>query len=94
MKIFELRPTKDLDNGDNPWDPWYDKSFGFIVRATNEKEARLLAHENAGDENRGLFLDREIAKTQSPWVDEKYSTCVELKVNGEVCIIMKDFAQA
>ena len=55
MKIFELRPVENLKNNDNPWKPWYNKSFGFIVRAETEAEARKYADENAGDENRGEF---------------------------------------
>ena len=94
MKIFELRPVENLKNNDNPWEPWYDKSFGFIVRAETEAEARKYADENAGDENRGEFLSTKTANTTSPWIDEKYSTCVELSGNGEAGMIMQDFARA
>ena len=85
MKIFELRPVFIFKENDNPWKPWYDKSFGFIVRAETEAEARKYADENAGNENSG---------TKTPWLDEKYSTCVELNSNGEAGMIMKDFASA
>lgn len=38
MKLWLLRPVVGLDENDNPWWPWYDKAFGFVVRA--ETEAR------------------------------------------------------
>jgi hypothetical protein len=94
MKLWLLRPVDGLPDGDNPWEPWYDKSFGFVVRCESEKEAREIAHENAGDENRGRFLDREIARTTSPWLDTKYSTCVELTAEGAPGLVINDFAAA
>lgn len=94
MKVFILRPKNELPVNDNPWEPWYDKSFGFIVRANSEQEARKLADAEAGDENRGEFLNRQIAKTKNPWLDENYTTCEELTGNGEEGVIMKDFASA
>ena len=94
MKIFELRPVENLKVGDNPWEPWYDKSFGFIVRAETETETRKIANENAGDENRGEFLNGKIANTKTPWLDKKYSTCVELTGEGEAEMIMEYFARA
>ena len=90
MKLFELRPIENLKDGDNPWEPWYDKSFGFIVRAYTEAEARKIANENAGDENRVEFY--KTANTKTPWLYGKYSTCIELRGDGEVGMIMRDFA--
>ncbi len=83
-----------LKEGDNPWDPWYDKCFGFIVRAESEAEARAIANSNAWEENSGEFLGVEIAKTRTPWLDENYSTCIELTADGEAGIIMQDIASA
>lgn len=94
MKLWILRPVKGLDKKDNPWEPWYDKTFGFAVRAETEEEARKFAHEQAGDENRGEFLGRKIADTNSPWLDAKYSTCTELLAEGEAGVVMQDFAAA
>lgn len=91
-KIWILRPIH--TTGDDPWDPWYDKSFGFIVRAETEDDARKFAHKDAGDENRGEFLSKKIAKTKKPWLDPKYSTCVELGAEGDAGVLMKDFAAA
>ena len=94
MKIFELRPIENLKDGDNPWEPWYDKIFGFIVRAETEAEARKIANENAGYENIGESLSNKTANTKEPWLDEKYSTCIELTGSGEAGMIMEDFARA
>jgi len=83
MKLWLLRPRAErLGKSDDPWSPWYDKCFGFVVRAGNEEDAREIANENAGDENRGEFMREKIANTKSPWKDEKYSTCVELTADG------------
>ncbi len=91
MKIWLLRPVKDLPKGDNPWERWYEKSFGFVVRAMNEEDARELAHKNAGNEN-----DPEFGATvlKSPWKNPKYSTCVELLADGEAGVVMNDYASS
>lgn len=81
-KLWILRPIPNLQKGDNPWDPWYDKSFGFVVRADSETQAREMA--SGGDENRG----------SSPWMDEKYSTCEELLPDGDRGVVMQDFHSA
>jgi hypothetical protein len=94
MKLWLLRPVKTLDKGDNPWEPWYDKAFGFVVRAKDEQEARQFAHEDAGRENRGTFLGVKTANTASPWLDPAYSTCVVLTARGEKGVIIQDFARA
>lgn len=82
MKTFILRPKKDLGE-DNPWEPWYDKNFGFVINADTEKEARKIAQENGADET----------YMWNAWIDENYSTCVELSKESKG-IIMKDFASA
>lgn len=95
MKLWLLQ-AKDgkLPNDDNPWEPWYDKAFGHVVRAETEEAAREIAHENAGDENRGEFMRKEIAKTKQPWKDQKYSTCVELTAEGTRGLVLTDFHAA
>ena len=78
MKLFLLRAKR----GHPTWEPWYDKAFGFVVRATDENEARLLASDNAGDEG------------QDAWIDANASTCVELTADGPSEMILQDFARA
>lgn len=94
MKLYVLRPIEVLLKNDNPWEPWYDKAFGFVIRAETPDRARQIAHENAGDENRGEFAGRPRANTKTPWLDKKYSTCEELKEGGEEELIVRDFASA
>lgn len=94
MKIWLLRPVDELTKNDNPWNPWYDKAFGFVVRAETEVEARALAHADAGDENREGLLSAKTAYTTQPWLEAKYSTCVELLSDGDAEVVMKDFASA
>ena len=78
MKLFLVQAKA----GHPKWEPWYDKAFGFVVRAESEREARLLASNGAGDEG------------QDAWIDAEASTCVELTADGEAGMIMQDFAHA
>lgn len=91
--LWILKPKDNLQENDNPWGPWYDKAFGFVVRANSENEARQFANSDAGDENRGEFLSKEISKTKTPWLDVEYSTCEPLEDHegSERGVIMKDF---
>lgn len=93
MKLWLLRSVENLGQ-DNPWEPWYDKAFGFVVRAETEEDACKIAHENAGDEICRVFLGREISETTTPWLDAKYSTCEQLEANGSAGVVMVDFAAA
>jgi hypothetical protein len=93
-KLWLLRPVENLPDNDNPWDPWYDKVFGFVIRAETETEARNIAHTNAGDETEEIFLNERISYTPQPWKDAKYSTCIELLSEGPVEVIIRDFASA
>jgi len=94
MKLFELRPKKNLPYNDNPWKPWYDKVFGFIVRAETEAEARKYADVNAREENIGEFLGEKMSETKHPWLDENYSTCIEMNSDGNAGVIMLEFLGA
>ncbi len=94
MNLWLLRPA-DRDNPmDDPWDPWFNKAFGFVVRAETEEDARRFADCDAGEENRGTFLGKKITETNAPWLDPKYSTCERLLDDGEAGIIIKDFSSA
>lgn len=94
MKLWLLKPTENLPEGDNPWKPWYDKVFSFVARAETEEAARKYADCEAGDEGRDEFLGSKIANTTHPWLDSKYSICVELTAEGKSGIIIRDFASA
>lgn len=81
MNIWLLRPI----DGHEAWEPWFDKAFGFVVRAENEETARSLAASQAGDEGRGQ---------NSPWLDPSASTCVVLQREGNAEVIIMDFYAA
>ncbi len=90
MKLWLLRPIR--QDGD-AWDPWYDKSFGFVVRADTEERAREVANSNGGDETGPAKVD--IYRTGGdPWLDPKQSTCEELTADGDECMVIQDFASA
>jgi hypothetical protein len=93
-KLWILRPIEGLVKGDNPWEPWFDKAFGFVVCADSEDAARKFADSDAGDENRGEFLGGKTSDTKTPWMDARYSTCIELKPTQKPFIVMKDFYAA
>ena len=81
MKIYILRPIENLSP--NPWSPWFDKAFGFIVQASSRYAARIVASNDAGDEGADAWLKRET------------SSCEELLVDDDMTkIIMTDFARA
>ena len=94
MKLWVLRPALDLPDKDNPWEPWYDKTFGFVIRAGSAQEARAIAHKNAKDENRGEFMGRKTSNTTTPWIDPNYSTCCELRGGKRPGVVMEDYASA
>jgi len=101
MNIYLLRPIAVADGAPWPWSPWYDKAFGFVVRAETEEEARQLADAEAGDENNavnaeGYYIYGPAAAKQErhPWLLAEFSTCVILTADGDAGVIIKDFASA
>jgi len=78
MNLWILRPREDS----GLWEPWYDKAFGFVVRAETEEHARALAAEGAGDEG------------PDAWMYSKFSTCERLPDGGVAEIVMHDFHAA
>jgi hypothetical protein len=78
MKLWLLRP---VSTESAPWQPWYDRVFGFVVCAIDEQTARTLAASDA--ENEG----------SDAWIDPAMSSCTEL-LPGEEGIILRDFAAA
>lgn len=80
MRLWLLRPNKGLT--EDPWEPWYDKTFGFVIRAATEGEARSIAANESSNE------------TSNAWLNSAYSSCVVLETDGEAGIIIRDFARA
>ncbi len=88
MKLWLLRPlekdtgSSELDWEWGPWSPWFDKYFGFVVRATSEESARELAANEARDEGR------------MAWLSSEYSSCIELLPEGNPEMIIGDYYAA
>lgn len=87
MKLWILKAVEGLPDNDNPWEPWYDCCFGMVVRAENEIDARKIAQKRSGDE--GSEYMRK-CKCREPWIISKYSTCVELGLEGTSEMIIAD----
>lgn len=78
-KLWLLMPHAP-DEG--PWNPWYDKTFGFVVCAPDESAARALAQEQAGDEGRHGDV----------WMMSRYTSCEELTPESvREGVVLQDF---
>jgi len=93
MKLWLLRPTEALYNEISPWEPWYDKVFGFVVRAETEERAREIANLNGGNEV-GEPCNKPYRTGGDPWLNVALSSCIELKSDGDECMIIRDYASA
>lgn len=89
MKLFYLYPKENI-KGENPWSPWYDKVFAFVVRAETEEEARKIAQDAGGDETD----DKTGSPIKYPWLDADLSECDELTAEGNKGVIIRDCANA
>lgn len=96
MKLWLLRPLNyepapdhAFPNEWGPWKPWYDKAFGFVVRAESEAEARQMVLARAGDET-----DHHHNNSDTTWTSAEFSTCEELTAEGPAGVVMRDFAAA
>ena len=105
MKLWHLYPNPDRPKENDPWEPWYDKAFGFIIRAAAAQEAREMIKREVqtvfnytswpGDEAEHCEdQDGNYDNSSSPWRDPKLTVCDELTTDGEACVIMKDFHAA
>jgi len=90
MKLWLLRPN---ESNHSPWEPWYDKAFGFVVRAETEERAREIANENGGNEI-GKISNHVYRTGGDPWLDPILSSCIELNADGDERMIIRDFASA
>ena len=78
MELWLLRPIDES----TCWTPWYDKAFGFVVRAETEDDARHIAASRSGDEE------------AAAWLDDTISSCVPPTGDGEVGVVMRDFCSS
>lgn len=91
MKLWILEPVSRLSKYDNPWEPWFDKCFGFVICAETEEEARKIASLNGRDEIRkDLYSHIE----GDAWLNPKYSTCKLLKPGDKAEVVMSDVHSA
>ena len=91
-KIWLLKPKGFLADADNPWIPWYNKVFGFVISAETEEMARGIADNDAGLEN--WISSMQPDKRRHPWLNKKYSTCVYLTDRYKPGVIIKDYREA
>jgi hypothetical protein len=99
MKLWLLRPRDaplpdswDPVNVPDPWEPWYDKAFGFVIRAETEEDARRIASSHSGAETDVQPWPEEAVA--DAWTNPKYSTCTELVAEGGAGEIIRDFRGA
>ena len=85
MRLWNLFPSETVDGRASQWSPWYNKAFGFVIRAETEKQARQIATDNSGGESHGGVY---------PWMDERYSICEELTQNGVSELVLRDYRSA
>ena len=98
MNLYLLRARTDLPRIENPavnpWEPWYDKAFGFVVAARDERDARLVIHEADG----GTESDTQPGDEGSgAWTDDRFSTCVCIGTTTTDVprgVILRDFMSA
>lgn len=79
MRLWILRP---LDEDKEPFNPWYNKTFGVVVRAETEVIARALAVSVAWKEGQGV------------WLDPSITSCYELHSDDDPEVIIVDRRQA
>ena len=88
MALWLLKTRDDLEKGNDPWEPWYDKTFGMVIRGDSEKEIREIAQNKCqhGDESR--------EGVGNPWLKKEYSVCTKLLGKGNKEVILEDFQAA
>ena len=93
MKLWILKSKDPPEGKEDPWVPWYNKAFGFVIRAKTEKQARKLANDNGGSETGEI--SHVIYRTGGdPWLDPEFSSCEELQSKGKSEVIMKNYKSA
>jgi len=80
VELYLLTARDNIPN--SPWEPWYDRTFSFVVRAESAENARKIAAENAG------------AEGAEAWLNEKLSGCDVLSSWGEPGVIIEDNRRA
>ena len=76
MRLWILKP---VDDSSAPWLPYFDRMFGFVIRARTEDAARGVAASNCG------------AEGPDAWLSSKLSTCVEVLAEGSEGVILDNY---
>lgn len=94
MNLWLLRP---VDPTAEPWDEkehWFNKPFGYVVRAETEQEARDLATEHDTNHLAEGFIEIWTGEKLKPWLDPALALCEELLPSGAPGVILRDFRSA
>ena len=91
MELYLLEPkdkykNDEVDNKENPWSPWYDKTFGFVIAAESEKEARKIADKR----NHKWYSSHGSKHYEGLWLDDNYAKCINLKNINDKGIVLSD----
>lgn len=93
VKLWLLEPAKTVEEREalkrdlNPGserervDPWlwtYDLTYGFVIRADTEDQARAMAEENA-------------EMKEGVWLNPEHVSCTELLPDGEPGVVLRDY---
>lgn len=80
MRLFLLEPAEATKTHRRTQHRWgYDCTYGVVVRAKNEAQARELAASVAGDEGKDA------------WLDAALTSCSPLKAAGSAGVVLQDF---
>lgn len=90
MKLWRLQPQDERPEGNDPWTPWYDKCFGFVIRAPDEDVARRIAATRRPWTEGGSFGE----EGPEAWLDPTLSECQELTPDGEPEVLLYQFSSA
>jgi len=90
MKLFLLKRLDDVG---------WDESAGFVIRAADEDAARALvatSRESTGtrfDGSTYTYTDEPYigAEHAEIWLDRARVACIEIEVDGEEMVILRDF---
>ena len=93
MKIWQLLPSADVKESNDPWSSRYDCYYGFVIAAETEEQARQMAqaesYRTCACETQ-TWIDQDgsdVAVERQVWTDPRFTTCVELTAGNEPRII-------
>lgn len=104
LKLWLLEPRCDSEGcNPAPWRPWYDKAFGFVVRAENEELARRAIQNPRDEDDCMIDIPSEERHRYAgdegvgAWRDPNLSSCVEIGIATGVChagVVLRHYGSA